>query len=356
MNVFNPDIISGNIVFDVSDGHLPSFVIIPKSNHNHLPKQHNFYKRSLKNFNPENNNFETIKIEAIKDLKKLELKKLLEVEKLDPNISLNNFISAIDPVINKYLPLVKVSNKMHKRRFKPWITQEIRKTMQKRDKLLRKITKLKNPERIAILKTQYNVMRNRIVAATKTSKQEFYSDYFTRNNGNLRKVWQGIKDIINIKSRSFDSPSSIDDNGNIITNPTDISNCFVKHYTSVADNILNQRKYNGDGNHTKYMPTQPSPNSIFMQPCDIEEVSAIINKFNIHKGSGPNSIPPIFLQHMLTELAEPLSIIANICFETGIHPDKLKIAKITPIYKKGSKLLTTDLFLFCQTLTRYSRN
>ena len=185
-------------------------------------------------------------------------------------------------------------------------------------------------------------MRNRIVAETKKSKQEFYSDYFTRNNGNLRKVWQGIKDIINIKSRSFESPTSIDDNGNIITNPTDISNCFIKHYTSVADNILNQRKYNGDGNHTKYMLSPSSPNSLFMQPCDTEEVSTIINKLNVHKGSGPNSIPPLFLQQMLSVLAEPLSLIANICFETGIHPDKLKIAKITPIYKKGSKLLTCN--------------
>ena len=342
INTFNPDIISGNIIFNVSDGHLPSFVIIPKSNHNHLPKKHNFFKRSLRNFNPENNNFETIKNAAIKDLEKLELKKVLELEKLDPNVSLNNFISAIDPVINKYLPLVKISNKMHKRRFKPWITQEIRTTMQKRDKLLRKITKLKDPARIAILETEYKVIRNQIVAATRRSKKEFYSEYFTTNNGNLRKVWQGIKDIINIKSRSYESPTSIDDNGNILTNPTDISNCFVKHYTSVADNILNDRKYNGDGNYQKYMPSQPSPDSLFMQPCDSAEVSAIINKFNIHKGSGPNSIPPLFLQHMLSVLAEPLSLIANICFETGIHPEKLKIAKITPIYKKGSKLLTCN--------------
>ena len=32
----------------------------------------------------------------------------------------------------------------------------------------------------------------------------------------------------------------------------------------------------------------------------------------------------------------------NISFSTGIHPDKLKIAKVIPIYKKGSKLLTSN--------------
>ena len=50
-NIFNPDIISGNITFNVSDGHLPSFVIVPKPNQNHLPKKHNLYKYNTKQFN-----------------------------------------------------------------------------------------------------------------------------------------------------------------------------------------------------------------------------------------------------------------------------------------------------------------
>ena len=33
-NTFNPDTTSGNITFNISDGHLPSFIIIPKSNQN----------------------------------------------------------------------------------------------------------------------------------------------------------------------------------------------------------------------------------------------------------------------------------------------------------------------------------
>ena len=342
INMFNPDIISGNIVSNLSDGHLPSFVIIPKPNQNHLPKKHNFYKRSLKNFDPSKNNFANIKTAALKDLEKLDLKKIIEVDKRDANISFNNFITAINPVIDKYMPLVKISNKSHKRRYKPWITSEIRKDIQNREKILRKVIRTKDPLRRATIEANYKLKRNQIVEAIKRSKQNFYSEYFTENNGNLRKIWQGIKDIINIKSRSFESPTSINENGNIITDPHEIPNCFVRHYASVADNILSERKYNGTGNYHEYLPSQPSPLSLFLQPCDSVEISTIINKFNIHKGTGPNSIPPLFLQCMLSELAEPLSLIANICFETGTHPDKLKIAKVTPIYKKGSKLLTCN--------------
>ena len=38
----------------------------------------------------------------------------------------------------------------------------------------------------------------------------------------------------------------------------------------------------------------------------------------------------------------PIIKIANISFLTGIHPDHLKIAKVIPIFKSGSKMLTSN--------------
>ena len=46
-NSISPDIISGNLTIGISD-HLPSFMIIHKSNHQHLPQKHNIYKRDTK--------------------------------------------------------------------------------------------------------------------------------------------------------------------------------------------------------------------------------------------------------------------------------------------------------------------
>ena len=49
-NNLHPDAKSSNLEVNLSDGHLPSFLIIPKQNQNHLPKRHNIYTRSSKNF------------------------------------------------------------------------------------------------------------------------------------------------------------------------------------------------------------------------------------------------------------------------------------------------------------------
>ena len=44
----------------------------------------------------------------------------------------------------------------------------------------------------------------------------------------------------------------------------------------------------------------------------------------------------------MTIVCIALSWLINISFSTGIHPDKLKIAKVIPIYKTGSELLTSN--------------
>ena len=84
---------------------------------------------------------------------------------------------------------------------------------------------------------------------------------------------------------------------------------------------------------SKYLPAS-TPNSMRVDLVDAKEVCLTIASFNPNKACGPSSVPSYVLYYMQNELANPLAKIANISLSTGIHPDKLKIAKITPIYKK----------------------
>ena len=89
---------------------------------------------------------------------------------------------------------------------------------------------------------------------TRNSKRNFYQNYFRENNNNLIKVWQGIKEIINVKFKSNGSHLCVMENDNLITNPTDVSNSFKCYYTDIAENIINKREYVGDENVVKYLP------------------------------------------------------------------------------------------------------
>ena len=342
-NLFNPDTLSGNITFNVSDGHLPSFVIIPHPNQNHLPKKHNIFKHNTKIFNPDGPNFSTTISQINQDLASLDWNQIIQANQGDSNLSLENFDKALAPIIDKYIPLQKLKNMEHKRKYKPWVTPSILSQIRERDKLLSSYIKAKNPARKATIQIAYKEQRNKVVELTRKSKLSFYKSYFSANSKNLRKVWQGIKCLINIKSKSNDVPTCIyDDKGNLVTDPIQISETFCNQYTNVAQNILNKNKYEGDGNFERFMPP-PCPNTITeFAPVTAEEIQAILKKFDPNKSTGPSSIPSKFLHYMSDSLINPLLLIVTTVLSSGIHPDKLKISKVIPIYKKGSKLIAAN--------------
>ena len=63
----------------------------------------------------------------------------------------------------------------------------------------------------------------------------------------MKHFFQPIKSIkeykINIKSKNFDQPTCLIDNGKNITNPNEIANSFNQYFSSIAHDILNKRKY-----------------------------------------------------------------------------------------------------------------
>ena len=81
-----------------------------------------------------------------------------------------------------------------------------------------------------------------------------------------------------------------------------------------------------------------SANSFFLSPTSPSEIEKIINDLDIKKCTGPNSIPIFILKLFKPFFSSWLSKIVNLCFEVGIIPDILKIAKVAPLHKKDSRL------------------
>ena len=98
-----------------------------------------------------------------------------------------------------------------------------------------------------------------------------------------------------------------------------------------------------DFEHVNFLDPQLSQitsanHQMFLTPTDPLEVKKIIlnlpNSFSV----GPDEIPTSLIKSCVDIICEPLSDLINEIFITGIFPDCFKIAKIIPLYKKGSKL------------------
>ena len=99
--------VSGNLTISISD-HLAQFLLIPEYTHK-LPVNHNLYKRESRNFDKEN---------FILELQEIDWPKVISIDKKDTNLSFNSFETSLNVVIDKYLPLKKLTKKEIKQKHK----------------------------------------------------------------------------------------------------------------------------------------------------------------------------------------------------------------------------------------------
>ena len=79
-------------------------------------------------------------------------------------------------------------------------------------------------------------------------------------------------------------------------------------------------------------------NTLFMTPTDPKEILNILQLMKPKRGADIFGLSPCIIKWVAEDIAEPLSTIINTSLTTGTFPDKLKIARITPVYKnKGDK-------------------
>jgi len=173
----------------------------------------------------------------------------------------------------------------------------------------------------------------------------YYNNYFEKNSKNIKKLWTGVNQIINKQNNPNNNPVCIevDIDGNVqtITDPKDIANKFNNHYTTVAENILKERKYAGNKAFYDYLK-YPNPQTFMIKPVTPTEIEEIISKLDTSKSVGPNSIPNQLIQSISKSISIPLSNMFNSSFQNGICPDFLKISSVIPIYKKDSKLKVSN--------------
>ncbi len=319
--------VSGNLTISISD-HLAQFLIIPiKIDHKEKLKQ-SVYKRDYKNFDKEN---------FILDFLAIDWDEILKIQENDPNLSFEILQNSVNTLIDKYIPLKKLSKKEIEQSFKPWITKGIRTSIRKREKIYKKYVKTKDPATKEHYHSQFKTLKTEIAGLIRTSKKLHYQKFFNDNSNNLKKTWIGIKELIQIKNKNFNQISSINIDEVTCNDPQKISEEFNNYFSSIATNI--QKKiYNAGKGYEKFL-LNPNPSSFFINPTDEKEIISIILGFNTKKATGPNSLPIEILLLLANDIATPLKMIINLSLQTGIYIEKLKISRVIPIYKeKGNKL------------------
>jgi len=91
----------------------------------------------------------------------------------------------------------------------------------------------------------------------------------------------------------------------------------------------------------------PVSNSMFVTPTDSSELGTIIHKLINSKSPGHDNIGPKLIKYIASAIIHPLVYIYNSSLANGMVPDRLKIGKVVPVFKKGDRSLPTNYRPIC---------
>ncbi len=196
-----------------------------------------------------------------------------------------------------------------------------------------------NPLGDSDLYMKYKKYRATLCKTIKAAKKKYYSKKFESAKGNIKKTWDLINELRGKCKKSIGASFIID--GKIVTERREIANGFNIFFSSIARNMNSKVQSSlphpagvEEGEFRKYFKKahKRTINSVFLQPCDEDEIGKIVLGLENGKAS---DISVAVLKKSVAYLSRHLSGFFNWFLENGVFPKVLKIGKITPIFKKG---------------------
>ena len=325
-NIYINDIearsIGGNITFSISD-HFPQFCILNIFEKKQKRKTVK-YGRSYKHFNHD---------EFKNELNVIDWEALFYNKNCDDSFA--TFYNTLEELLDEMAPVRRLSTKEINLLTRPWITNGILKSIKDRDRTHRNYLREKDDDKKKEIYQLYKTKRNLIKILIRQSKREYYVQFFEENRSDIKKTWEGIRNIVNISKKERVVPVQVNYKNETITGKKEIAQSFNEFFVDIGNMVEN--KIPNSKKHFSEFLGDSNKNTIFLTPIDNDEVLSMISKLNSSKACGPNSIPYNLLKTHSNVLLEPLRELLNMSILQGSFPTLLKFAQVCPIYKKKDK-------------------
>ena len=159
---------------------------------------------------------------------------------------------------------------------------------------------------------------------------------FEQCKSNIKRTWNILNEVLGRTKRDTTSEFFKIDQEKI-SDPKLIAN----HFNTFFVNIGSRDNNTDDNGFNEYLGHEQHHNFKFDTITNNETIR-IITKIKSKHSCGHDSISTALLKQIKTEISPSITLIVNQCLTTGIFPNKLKIAKVVPVFKKGDKDLLNN--------------
>ena len=228
-------------------------------------------------------------------------------------------------------------DEVRKKYEKPWLTKGIKHPCIKKNHLYKTFL----ARRSVSTETRYKTCKNKLSRILKRAKKNYYSNLLANQKNNIAGTWKTLKNILGRTRHMPHYPDHFNDNWAAITNKECIANMFNNFFVNVGPELSQKITAPANVSIYDYMGNR-NAHSIFLTPVDGEEVIRTVQNCANKVSFDVDSISMKLIKQIITCVANQFTHICNASFRTGVFPDKMKIAKVVPLFKSGDKYICNN--------------
>ena len=252
------------------------------------------------------------------------------------NIAYKDLVEKILSVVDKIAPfkVLRVKNNTQE-----WFDSEVAEAIDLRDKRLKhfKSTKLHVDEEL------YKEAKYQAQKLIKEKKKQFYKEKLKENIGKPKDLWKTLKSLgLSSKKGSNISNICLKKDGKINFDEKTNANTFKEFYCNLAGDLLKKlpppsNKFGITSVRNFYQTILDQlPFKFKFSNVTEDLVFKLLNDMNPDKAAGIDNLSGKFLKDGASILAKPISKICNLSIKYSLFPTDCQIAKLKPLFKKGS--------------------
>lgn len=174
---------------------------------------------------------------------------------------------------------------------------------------------------------RYKTYRNQLVTLLRVAKNKYFQDKFKNQQGNSKLIWNTINNLLGRNNNKSANEIKLKNNKDLT------ANVFNDHFLKKTESSQ-QQTVALQNSHRQFFNNSANI-SLYLCPVTREEINLYLTNLKTNTAPGYDEIPPRLLKITAQYIDVPLAHIINLCFRQGCFPDKLKIAKVIPIFKSG---------------------
>ena len=281
---------------------------------------------------------------------KEELKKIIDEENI---CTYKDFEGIFLNVLEKHAPLKK---KFIRANQAPYMTKALRKSIMKRSELETKFHRSKTLSSQKAFKKQ----KNFVSKLYKKERKKFYKNLDLNNFTDNKKFWKTVKPLFSNKGPN-NPKITIVKNDNIITEDKDVAETLNTFFQNAVESLqIEENEYLINPTECINNPIEiaitkfeshPSilkikemvtPTLFSFSEITLSEIETELKQLNPKKATTFQNIPPKYLKHSSDVCGPILKTLVNQSIRNNKFPNELKLADITPTFKKDDATLVKN--------------